>query len=43
MEAQNIRIRLKAFDHRVLDGREAAGFLADIAAVLERPSLALAR
>lgn len=32
-----------SFDHRVLDGREAAGFLADIAAVLERPSLALAR
>ncbi len=32
-----------SFDHRVLDGREAAGFLADIAAVLERPALALAR
>lgn len=32
-----------SFDHRVLDGREAAGFLADIVAVLERPSLALAR
>jgi len=32
-----------SFDHRVLDGREAAGFLADVAAVLERPSLALAR
>jgi 2-oxoisovalerate dehydrogenase E2 component (dihydrolipoyl transacylase) len=32
-----------SFDHRVLDGREAAGFLADIAAVLEKPSLALAR
>ncbi|GEK81528.1 dihydrolipoamide acetyltransferase family protein [Agrococcus baldri] len=32
-----------SFDHRVLDGREAAGFLADIAAVLEQPSLALAR
>ena len=32
-----------SFDHRVLDGREAAGFLADIAAVLEHPALALAR
>lgn len=32
-----------SFDHRVLDGREAAGFLADIAALLERPALALAR
>lgn len=32
-----------SFDHRVLDGREAAGFLADIAAVLERPALALVR
>lgn len=32
-----------SFDHRVLDGREAAGFLADIVAVLERPALALAR
>ena len=32
-----------SFDHRVLDGREAAGFLADIAAVLEQPALALVR
>lgn len=41
------RIRLRdvctvtvSFDHRVLDGREAAGFLSDVVSVLERPGLA---
>ena len=27
MQSQNIRIRLKAFDHRILDGAGANGFL----------------
>ncbi|WP_156759475.1 dihydrolipoamide acetyltransferase family protein [Microbacterium karelineae] len=32
-----------SFDHRVLDGREASGFLRDIGGMLTRPGLALAR
>ncbi|GAA4785586.1 dihydrolipoamide acetyltransferase family protein [Microbacterium gilvum] len=31
------------FDHRVVDGREASGFLRDVGRMLERPGLALAR
>jgi 2-oxoisovalerate dehydrogenase E2 component (dihydrolipoyl transacylase) len=31
------------FDHRVLDGEQGAGFLADVADLLERPGLALLR
>ena len=31
-----------SFDHRVIDGDLGSGFLADIAAVLERPDRAVA-
>lgn len=32
-----------SFDHRVLDGKEASAFIADVGALLEHPGLALAR
>ena len=35
MAKQKIRIRLKAYDHRVLDGADAVRFLKDIIAGLE--------
>jgi small subunit ribosomal protein S10 len=35
MDAQNIRIRLKAFDHRVLD--QATGEIADTGALIRGP------
>jgi len=34
---QMIRIRLQAFDHRVLDGADAARFLSHIITLLEDP------
>ena len=37
MENQNIRIRLKAFDHRVLDGGAAGRLLKRITELLQSP------
>ena len=37
MQGQNIRIRLKAYDHRLLDGKDAVGFLICIKEQLESP------
>ena len=34
---QNIRIRLKAFDHRLIDGREAVQFLVRVKECVENP------
>ena len=38
MQNQNIRIRLKAFDHRILDGAPAARFLQTLVRLIENPS-----
>ena len=35
MQSQNIRIRLKAFDHRILDGAEGGAFLSAVKQRLE--------
>ena len=37
MDSQNIRIRLRAYDHRVLDGKEAVTFLVRVKELLESP------
>ena len=37
MDSQNIRIRLKAFDHRVLDGVRALKFLKLVVQGLSQP------
>ena len=43
METQNIRIRLKAFDHRVLDGEGAGRFTATLKRFVEQPLELMAR
>ncbi len=39
MESQNIRIRLRAFDHRVLDGAPISMFLAELRDRIENPAI----
>ena len=36
--AQKIRIRLKAYDHRLIDGRDAVRFLVAIKEMIEYPA-----
>ena len=38
MADQKIRIRLKAYDHRLIDGKEAVSFLVTIKNLLEDPA-----
>ncbi|WP_105565279.1 dihydrolipoamide acetyltransferase family protein [Microbacterium halophytorum] len=40
---RNVCTLTVSFDHRVMDGREASGFLTETGALLERPGLALVR
>ena len=37
MAGQKIRIKLKAYDHRLIDGADAARFLRWVAEALEKP------
>ena len=37
MANQNIRIRLKAFDHRLIDGKDSVSFLVRVKEFLEDP------
>ena len=41
MQGQNIRIRLKAFDHRILDGAVAAAFCNAVMRHLQNPAVLL--
>jgi pyruvate dehydrogenase E2 component (dihydrolipoamide acetyltransferase)/2-oxoglutarate dehydrogenase E2 component (dihydrolipoamide succinyltransferase) len=43
MQNQRIRIRLKAFDHRLIDGALAGRFRSRLRELLEQPALMLAR
>jgi len=38
MATQNIRIRLRSYDHRLIDGREAAPVLVAIKNAIEDPT-----
>jgi len=38
MADQKIRIRLKAYDHRLIDGREAVTFLVAVKNAIEDPT-----
>ncbi len=40
-EGLKIRIRLKAYDHRLIDGKEAVSFLVTIKDLVEDPALLL--